>query len=68
MFGTSHLYVFVNPEEVKATKDKENKSNEVEITYEMALKEIAKNSGLNVQNKSTSNENGEEVEAEETLG
>ena len=65
MFGTSHLYVFINPEEVETEKVKEKE----EITYEMAQKEIAKHSGLNVQNKSSptgTNANGEDEE--ETLG
>ena len=61
MFGTSHLYVFSNPTEAKKLKD-EGKTP-VEVTYEMAQKEIAKNSGVNVQ----TNSNAESTD-EETLG
>ena len=67
MFGTSHLYVFVNPED--AAKTKETKEDE-EITYELAQKEIAKNSGIDVRTKSSaigSTETTKEDE-KETLG
>jgi len=51
MFGTSHLYVFSNPTEAKRLKD-EGKTP-TEVTYELAQTEIAKNSGMSVQTKSS---------------
>eukprot|EP00111_Clytia_hemisphaerica_P004193 TCONS_00011996-protein len=61
MFGTSHLYVFSNP--TQATKLKEEGKPPVEVTYEMAQKEIAKNSGVNVQTNSNSEStDGESLE------
>ncbi|TKR62490.1 hypothetical protein L596_026442 [Steinernema carpocapsae] len=42
-FGGNHLYVFANPK-------KKGGKNEKQITYDLAQREIAKNSGLNLLN------------------
>ncbi|VDK53767.1 unnamed protein product [Anisakis simplex] len=49
-FGGNHLYVFVNP-------NKKRKDDNVKITYDMAQKEIAKNSGLTAAFANADNEN-----------
>ena len=61
MFGTSHLYVFSNP---GCTGEEAE-----EITYELAQKEIAKNSGMDVQMKRSGLKSSEnENESDESLG
>ncbi|XP_067130664.1 kinesin-like protein KIF28 isoform X2 [Centruroides vittatus] len=51
MFGTTQLYIFINPEE-------RNKSNKKypEITYEMAQEEIAIKAGINMASEDNSRE------------
>ncbi len=56
MLGSSHLYVFFHPEEEKTLK-KEGKL--VDVSYEMAQDEIAKNAGFKMKKKEQSN--GEET-------
>ncbi len=52
MFGSSHLYLFYLPEE-KKTLEKEGKL--IDVTYEMAQDEIAKNAGFKMKKKEQSN-------------
>ena len=47
MFGSSHLYVFYHPQELKEAKA--NVAEIEEVNYEMAQEEIAQNSGVNVE-------------------
>ena len=51
MFGSSHLYLFYHPEEQKTLK-KDGKL--IEVSYEMAQDEIAKNAGFKMKKKEQS--------------
>ena len=51
MFGSSHLYVFHHPTEAKVFKDK---GQLIEVSYEMAQEEIAKNAGFKMKKKEQS--------------
>lgn len=53
MFGSSHLYVFHHPSEAKELKEK---GELVEVSYEMAQEEIAKNAGFKMKKKEQSQE------------
>eukprot|EP00795_Rhopilema_esculentum_P014434 gene14434-5491_t len=53
MIGSSHLYVFYHPAEAKTLKEQ---GKLIEISYEMAQEEIAKNAGFNMKKKEQSNE------------
>ena len=52
MIGSSHLYVFYHPTEAKTLKEQ---GKLIEISYEMAQEEIAKNAGFNMKKKEQSN-------------
>ena len=51
MFGSSHLYVFHHPTEAKDLKEK---GELIDISYEMAQEEIAKNAGFKMKKKEQS--------------
>ena len=51
MFGSSHLYVFYHPTEAKELKEK---GQLIEVSYEMAQEEIAKNAGFKMKKKEQS--------------
>lgn len=51
MFGSSHLYVFHHPTEAKDLKEK---GQLIDISYEMAQEEIAKNAGFKMKKKEQS--------------
>ena len=53
MFGSSHLYVFSHPEEKK--KIKEEGKLLLEVSFEMAQEEIAKNAGFQMKKRQRSN-------------
>lgn len=53
LLGSSHLYIFANPEELE--KLKSDGVEIVEVSYEAAQEEIAKNSGVNMKKSSQSN-------------
>ena len=52
MFGSSHLYVFYHPEEAKKLKAE---GKLIEVSYESAQEEIAKNAGFKMKKKEQSN-------------
>ena len=51
MFGSSHLYVFHHPTEAIDLKEK---GKLIEVSYEMAQEEIAKNAGFKMKKKEQS--------------
>ena len=51
MFGSSHFYVCHHPSEAEESK---KKGEIVEVSYEMAQEEIAKNAGFKMKKKEQS--------------